>query len=940
MPEGFSSDLSIRWFVQPAARYLLVCGTLLLMVVFSVRSGDVSAETTTPTTNTTVAISEQVVLPDAKRLGINLGSHDHAGASQILKNVIVNPGFESGEFATVLLTEDGASADMFQQDNWNPAWNNDAASIGQQPGFWDGAQFEIVTGSAAGRMGSVISFTHDTATAGGYPTLYTYNVTPVGTVPNDSSLVTLRTTLPGFVNEQSDTAIAIDTARTRPGSSGSQSLRLTKRAESWRPSHRYYFDQLQSIDASAGQMVTVEGHWCVDIWARSQYANDEFNLYFWRQGYSQFFFNSSYESLTSTWKKFSFDFTVAPGDDSPGSRFARSVPDPDLPIGNSRELRALDPFLELGIRVGIDNSGDVWIDDMSMYRCDDTNPTAFTDKFVNLMRDLNPEVLRDWGLQLGATLDNQLADEFGRKTTGFSPKERKAKQWHYSLHEFLELAKEIDAEPWYTIPPTFTQEEMENLSAYLGAPASSHPYSALRASMGQSEPWTDVFPVIHLEYGNEMWGSNSGSDPFLGATARGGARLGQLAENRFSAFKSTPWGNSPVYNRIVGAQVGNPYTVREIVENSDEQNAVAFAPYFGYDIDYATTDEELYYPIYARIFQDLGANGLAETMQGYIDNYGQNEELTIYEINFHTSHGNASLSDRNDFVSGLNGGLTLPLYMLSYQRDAGVRTQTAFRAAQYSVQVGGTAWAPEMSRMWGMLRDVETTSRKRPTWLGLEAVNRAIMGDFVETTHSGDDPTYTVNPMGELEQIVNLPLIQSFAFKDGDDMSLVLFNLNLNDAETIIIDTPFATDPVATRHVLTSASIHDDNETASNINISTSTITNFSDGYSVTMPPNSLYVFEFEKSTLVLPNKVYLPMIIKPGGTPLSVVEDGDLEGEEISAETPNLITTQASFIPTGHSRLTMRLFTTIAVLAAPICVYNRRHERTDNTHSGNRNLL
>ena len=44
-----------------------------------------------------------------------------------------------------------------------------------------------------------------------------------------------------------------------------------------------------------------------------------------------------------------------------------------------------------------------------------------------------------------------------------------------------------------------------------------------------------------------------------------------------------------------------------------------------------------------------------------LNNVGQNTQLAVYELNFHTTEGNAPIDTRNDFVTGLNGGLALPL---------------------------------------------------------------------------------------------------------------------------------------------------------------------------------------------------------------------------------------------------------------------------------------
>ena len=66
-------------------------------------------------------------------------------------------------------------------------------------------------------------------------------------------------------------------------------------------------------------------------------------------------------------------------------------------------------------------NGDVLIDDISLKRANyGGNP--FSDRMVQDLREMRPGILRNWGGQLGSSLDNQLAGEFARKPTGYSPK--------------------------------------------------------------------------------------------------------------------------------------------------------------------------------------------------------------------------------------------------------------------------------------------------------------------------------------------------------------------------------------------------------------------------------------------------------------------------------------------------------------------------------------
>jgi hypothetical protein len=62
-------------------------------------------------------------------------------------------------------------------------------------------------------------------------------------------------------------------------------------------------------------------------------------------------------------------------------------------------------------------------------------------------------------------------------------------------------------------------------------------------------------------------------------------------------------------------------------------------------------------------------------------------------IDILTTDGNAPIDTRNDFVTGLNGGLALPLYMLTYLRDFGIKNQTAFSSLQYSYRMDNDEYA-------------------------------------------------------------------------------------------------------------------------------------------------------------------------------------------------------------------------------------------------------
>jgi uncharacterized surface protein with fasciclin (FAS1) repeats/alpha-L-arabinofuranosidase len=759
-------------------------------------------------TTTTVNITDNVALGGTKRFGMNIGGRDQYGAAQFLKNLLPNPGFESAEFSMVFITQPGTSNTRVQADNWNTAWNNDNLRIGQPQGFWNGARFEVATGPAKGRTGTVTNFNFEN-------NLYTFYLSEGGATPNAGDVIIVRKNIGGY-NFDTERFARADAGTKRPGSPGGQSMRLAP-APAGQISWSIGFDSYaRDGDRSAGKLLVVQGNWTLDIWARASRANDKLAITFRRPGGAVFFQETV--NLTGDWQRITRNFFVEPGKDGQIA---------GVPSALTFELNAV--------------GGDVWVDDAILRRADYNNPTVFTDTYVRLLRELRPGILRNWGDQLGSSLDNQLAGEFARKPTGSDPNHRVARNYHYSLHEFLQLAREVGAEPWYVIPPTWSREEVQNLIAYLAAPAGNHPYADRRAAMGQNAPWTTVFNRIHLEYGNEIWGSNFGGDPFIGSSMRGGVRAGQVISDRFAAMKSAPHFNAGKFNLVISGQARFPDRQREFEANSAHHNTIAFAPYFG-ELQTWNNNTEKYNPLYAHA-GEINLRSVMNTNRDILRQSNKGTGMAIYEINVHPITGPAPQNVRNEFVTSQGAGISVPLVMLTYLRDFGIRDQVGFEAAQFSRRLQDGQYV----RLFGMLRDVEATARKRPTWLGIELANRAIGGDLLVTTQGGDNPSYSQAPFNGIQATTQMAYIQSFAFRQGNRYALVLFNVDINRAHNVQVNMPFGPSGNATQHTLAASSIIANNENANNVGIFTSQINNFRQGHTLTLAPHSMIVIEWTR---------------------------------------------------------------------------------------------
>lgn len=772
---------------------------------------------------TVISVEDTVVRDNVMRLGINLGSRSQWGASVcLLKNLIPNPGFEAAEMGQVILSTDSSTATEFQQD----FWDNNTNGIGQPEGFWDGASYDIVYGPADGNSGAIQQFHFTAEGAAERPTFQLDKSVPV---PNehDALIVRKRFSCSELASFGSGTGgmsrsgnISYDTGDTRPGSPGEQCIVLGADAEL-----KHYMDSAyRDGDQSSGKLLIVVGDWRVSFWAKPENAGDRVRVRFFREAGEATFIDETV-TLSTGWQEVVRDFTVAPGED------------PD------REYDAAEyhPIVGFWIQTsGLENTGSVRLDDVYLGRRDETNPTVFSDNVVNRLREYNPGVLRAWGGQLGASLEEETDPMFGRRCRGYRIGSKSPTGFTYSLPEFLELCAEVGAQPWYVMPPSMSGQEFRDLVDFLAGPTGTV-YGAKRASLGRSAPWTDAFDRILLEFGNELWGGGDPGDPFGGASLRGGVRLGHVADKRFAAMRSNPNFSSKL-RLVIGGQAGYPGRQSEIETNSDSHDITALAPYYYGSFSNYADYEDIYGPLYAMPLEKATVGNTSQCVDNIVAG-GNGTVPAIYEINFHTTGVEPTESVRNETVTGIGGGLSLALFMLTYIRELGIREQCAFSLLQYSFTYD---WGPaKYVRLWGMLRDTERVATKRPTWLSCELANRVIYFNMITTTHSGDDPTWLQPAVNGLSAETEAPYIQSFAFRDGQDYSLIIFNLHRSSALDARLDLPGIPAPNATMHRLASAHLTDDNEQAENVTISTTSIGDFADNYQVSLPPFSLTAFEW-----------------------------------------------------------------------------------------------
>ncbi len=437
-----------------------------------------------------------------------------------------------------------------------------------------------------------------------------------------------------------------------------------------------------------------------------------------------------------------------------------------------------------------------------------------------------------------------LAVPFARQRSGSSSQLTEQDDIPLGLHEFLQLCQTVGAEPWYNLPPAISPTEMQNLMQYLGGDAST-PYGAKRAALGQAAPWTSVFPVIHLELGNEEWNNIT----FAGSDINDPVAYGNRVTTIFGAAKSSPYYTAANFDLIMGSlEINSWYTGQEI-SNASNYDSIAVAPYMFGSFNDTSSTEAIFGPMFAEPeMTDSVSTGYMYQQSQTVTAAGKN--LVVYEENLGTQGGTASQSMVNAVVPSVGGGVTMADHMLLQMRDLGIKTQNIWALPEYQNPFTNPNGASETTPLFGTVIDMGgQTNRQRPVFLAEQLVNTAILPNMLATTLTGANPTWnqplSTNDSTDAVQL-NAHELQAFAFTDGaNNRSLVLINLSRTTALPVTFsgtNAPFGTVAVG---VLTSTNLTDTNENSGLVNTTNTTLTGFSPAAAYSLPPFSVTVFSW-----------------------------------------------------------------------------------------------
>jgi hypothetical protein len=445
------------------------------------------------------------------------------------------------------------------------------------------------------------------------------------------------------------------------------------------------------------------------------------------------------------------------------------------------------------------------------------------------------------GANTGNSIDNVIAGPFARMRAGATAESSEPQDMAMGLHEFLELCQTVGAEPYYSMPPGMSTAEAEHLIEYL-AGSSSTPYGTIRAMRGQKDPWTSVFPTIHLELGNEEWNTI-----FPGAAMPDPVAYGNRAKAIFTAMRQSKDYLPDKFDLIIGSFFVQPEFTKQELANSGGYDSTAVAPYLFNNLDDVSSNEAIFGPMFAQPEMiDSRSSGLMTRQAQVAKSAAHPAKLAVYEVNLSTTNGSAQQSNFDAVVPSIAGGLTVVEHMLLMIRDLGVVNQSIYALSGYMNKFKNSSnKQEETTPLFGVVVDMGgSTNLRRPQFLAEQLANRAILPTMVTTTLSGANPTWNQkHSNNDNVQLEQAHYLQTFAFSDGPKRSVIVFNLHRTGALPITFSGPEA--PSGTIHLaqLTAKNITDSNELQQNVAIADTVLTNFNPGSPYSLPPFSMTVF-------------------------------------------------------------------------------------------------
>ncbi len=861
-------------------------------------------------TVSTVTMTDTTVVGNNARAGLNLDQP--TSSSPNFKNYYAfsNPGFEPVIMQQVYQFQSPQDTSSPTSFRWNAS---NAKLVSYDSNQWAGATFTVVQGShasgkadpALGCSGTVKSSTNERGAgpvfvinpatnqgangcAGelglpGQVIIVSTNSNMASVFPTPASVWTGAAGLNGSPFGFSSTGgatIASETGDLCP-SCGRQALRLTIPGGG---SARLAGGP--ALNTPSGKSVTLNGTYTMSFWAKSDAAVPPKLAVTLtpRSGSActEVYSGSSSPAITSTWTQFSFNCVFAETPSAGGSNPFNTTIVATSATGATTSLE---------------------FDNVSFTNAADTNPTAYSDAYVDAVQSwcqstgntTGPQCTLRYSASLASdSMSNWVEPQFERQpsTDGYTGLSNAGASIRPGLFDFLNLCAYVGATPVLTFPDSATTTDVQNLVDFLEGSASTT-YGNIRASLGQMTPWVGAsgspFQVVYLEFGSQSWNtsalgntlgsllSTSSANLSLDYAVRAGtlfgaARAWQSSQGytqsatkwvlNLAAFSTGDAASALQTSRADAGEVnaGTTYSIgnRSTAGCLTRGSTNATCPLYGPALTQAWANT---HDASSQFYQSISAVQRAKVCgpSGTAACHAMLYQDNANAIAGAGSFGNLLQPVPNGFSQGGVQGV-VAADLMGENDAAGIVNQNQFTDLQDFFQ-SGSANAPVLGSMIDIGGDCSMTNSAvfggsycpRPQMLGTQVYNWCKIGPMVQTSWTSN-PVYNlpVNNNG-VRAISNVPVLHSFAFEQGNERCMVIVNTDVYSAHTIMFSGANAPGNDVTTYQFAPSSLastnqaiagSDDGSLEATMWNTTTPSVNVSAGYS--LPPHSVTAFKWE----------------------------------------------------------------------------------------------
>ena len=392
-----------------------------------------------------------------------------------------------------------------------------------------------------------------------------------------------------------------------------------------------------------------------------------------------------------------------------------------------------------------------------------------------------------------------------------------------TLPQTLSMLRRAGVRPWLQIEPHLSPAEWLGLVEYLAAPYDpaadnprDKPWAHKRFTQGQSKPWTDEFPAIDLELGNETWNRlmrpwtfNEMTDAATGQPYSAGQVYGLYQEHVARILRSSPYWRQADLERKLGLVLGGwnglPYG-REAAAASPSSGALLIGCYNGgWDEGEGAPDASAasYFAVLNQVSQSAAPTTRRHQAELAVINARRTTPMRLgcYEA----GPGYA--------LNGLNGARVTPAQAAQQERvmkslAAGTATLDAFLARAALGMTTQSFFTFNAGSRWSSHAKWYRGGQAYPSWQLLALFNREAAGTDMLAVKTLSVPSASLPASGRRPAVKRAPLVAAYAFRGRDRFGVFLVSRKMpgypdhTDAgyTPVTLDLPFRSAGRVTLH--------------------------------------------------------------------------------------------------------------------------------------------